>query len=71
MILDEYVEIIGNSKNRKYYIEKGYNIEIGKKTIVKITDLSHGSTFKVNIKCDKCQVSKKNLGIRYKKMDLY
>ena len=73
MILDEYVEIIGNSKNKKYYIEKGYNIEIGKKTIVKITDLSHGSTFKVNINCDKCQISKKiewGTYLKYVKYDL-
>jgi very-short-patch-repair endonuclease len=73
MILDEYVEIIGNSKNIKYYKEKGYNIEVGKKTIVKTTDLSDGSTFKVNIKCNKCQVIKKigwGTYLKYVKHDL-
>jgi hypothetical protein len=59
MILDEYVEIIGNSRNLKYYKEKGYDIEVNKKILIKTEDLSNGSTFKVNIKCDICQYEKK------------
>lgn len=59
MILDKYVEIIGNSKNIKYYTEKGYEIDRGIKILVKTEDLSNGSTFKVNIQCDKCKVIKK------------
>jgi hypothetical protein len=55
MILDEYVEIIGNSRNIKYYKDKGYDIEVNKKILIKTEDLSNGSTFKVNIKCDICQ----------------
>jgi hypothetical protein len=59
MILDEYIEIIGNSKNLKYYKDKGYSIEVNKKILIKVEDLSNGSTFKVNIKCDICKKQNK------------
>jgi hypothetical protein len=52
MILDKKVEIIGNYKNIKYYKSKGYDIIVGEKINVNVEDLSHGSTFKVNVSCD-------------------
>lgn len=59
MILNEYVEIVGNSRNLKYYKDKGYDIEVNKRIIVNVNDLSHGSTFKVDVACDICHVEKK------------
>ncbi len=59
MILEEKVEIIGNSKNLKYYRERGYKVDVGEKIIVETKDLSHGSTFKVLVSCDVCNVKKK------------
>ena len=59
MILNEYIEIIGNSKNLKYYRDKGYDIEVNKKITIKVDDLSHGSTFKIDISCDICHDEKK------------
>jgi hypothetical protein len=67
MILDEYVEVIGNSRNLKYYKDKGYDIEINKKILIRTEDLSHGSTFKVNIECDICQVRNKISWMSYYK----
>ena len=71
MILDKYVEITGNSKNIKYYTEKGYQIDRGIKILVKIEDLSNGSTFKVNIQCDKCKAIKKIASKNYKLLPKY
>ena len=59
MILDEVVEIIGNSKNIEHYKSLGYNIQHGIRLEVRVSDLSHGSTFEVNVKCDECFNTKK------------
>lgn len=50
MILNDKVEIIGNSKNLKHFKKRGYVINIGEKIYVNVFDLSHGSTFKVDVK---------------------
>ena len=54
MLLTKYVEIIGNSKNLKYYKSKNLNLNIGEKITINVFDLSHGSTFKVDVECDIC-----------------
>ena len=58
MILSDKIEIIGNSRNIKYYKSKGYDISRGEKILVHIKDLSEGSTFKLNFSCDNCGVEK-------------
>lgn len=58
MIVNEYIEIIGNSKNIEYYRNKGYEISRGDKIKIKTTDLSNGSTFKVLIECCNCHIQK-------------
>jgi hypothetical protein len=59
MIVGEFTEIIGNNRNIKYYKDKGYDIKIGDKILIRTVDLSNGSTFKVNVRCDKCFIEKK------------
>lgn len=54
MLLTKEVEIIGNSKNLKYYKSKNIDIKVGQKMVINVFDLSHGSTFKVDVKCDNC-----------------
>lgn len=64
MLIDEYVKIIGNSKNLKIYKEKGYDIIVGQLIFININDLSTGSTFVVNVACDICHYES---SIRYQK----
>lgn len=53
MIIDNYIEIILNNRNKKYYEKLGYDINLDK-IIVKIIDLPKGSHSKVKVKCDYC-----------------
>jgi hypothetical protein len=59
MILDDFVEIKGHSKNIKYYTSKGYDIKVGTNLLVKTSDLSKGSSVLINCKCDNCSDTKK------------
>jgi hypothetical protein len=53
MIITEYVEIKIGSKNRKYYLNKGYIVE--KETLnVKTEDLLPTTKVSINAKCDYC-----------------
>lgn len=54
MINNNFVTIKGNSRNIDYYRKKGYSIEVGKEISVNVNDLSHGSTFLVDVSCDTC-----------------
>jgi hypothetical protein len=58
MIISSKINIIGNSKNLKYYREKGYDISINQEIEVNVIDLSKGSTFKVLVECDICHTQK-------------
>lgn len=53
MIIDNYIEIILNNRNKKYYEKLGYDINLDK-IIVKIIDLPKGSHSIVKVKCDYC-----------------
>ena len=59
MILDKLVEIRGHSKNLKHYKERGYDISVRQLIFVKPDDLTNGSTFLINCKCDNCGSIKK------------
>ena len=54
MVINEYVEVTGNPKNYKRYIELGYDIKINEKILIKEKDLSNSSTIIVERKCDCC-----------------
>lgn len=68
MIKQTQVKIIGNSRNIKYYTEKGYKISVGEEIYIDINDLSHGSTFKIDALCDICLVEKKVTWSSYRKI---
>jgi hypothetical protein len=54
MILDEFVEVIINPKMYRFYTNLGYSVNKGSKNKIKISDLSDGSVYKINCKCDIC-----------------
>jgi G:T-mismatch repair DNA endonuclease (very short patch repair protein) len=54
MIISEKVFIVGNSRNLTHFREMGYEINVGDKILVDVNDLTNGSTFKVEVKCDFC-----------------
>ena len=55
MLLDKYVENKWNSRNKKYYEDKGYVFTKMKDPIlVRIEDLPNGSNVKVKVRCDYC-----------------
>lgn len=59
MIIDQMVEMTWNGRNKKYYIEKGYNFtKIGDKFKVNTDDLARTSKVKVVVVCDTCNCSK-------------
>ena len=66
MILDKEVEIKIGSKNKKYYIEKGYDVKLGDSLIVPIEDLYEGSKVKVNVQCQNSLCTSKNKKIQYR-----
>ena len=60
MILDEYIEVTWQPKNKENYINRGYVFtKLNDKLIVKVCDLSHGSNCIINVKCDICGNEKK------------
>ena len=59
MIVDKFVLIKGHPKNLKHYKEKGYDISVKQIVSVKPEDLTNGSTFLINCKCDNCGSDKK------------
>ena len=54
ILVDEFVEIKINKRNRNYYKEKGYSCELGQKIKVKIKDLQKGTHIKIRYQCDYC-----------------
>jgi hypothetical protein len=59
MIINNKVEIIGNSRNLRHFRERGYTLNVGEKILVDVEDLSSSSTFKVDVKCTICKEEKK------------
>ena len=62
MIIDEFIRIKIDNKNRKYYENLGYIID--NEITINIKDLSKGSHQKINVKCDYCG-KQKTLEYRY------
>jgi hypothetical protein len=54
MIVDKEIEITVNNHNLEYYKSKGYNAIYREKLMVKVLDLTIGSHYKINVKCDIC-----------------
>jgi hypothetical protein len=61
MIKEEYIEIIGHPRNKNYYSNLGYNIEIKKSCLIKTKDLSKGSMSKITTICENCRKESKNV----------
>ena len=60
MLLTKEVKITIGSKNKKFYIEKGYNVKLGDLLTIPIEDLYKGSKTKVNVRCHNktCSIEK-------------
>ena len=54
MIKDNFVEVIGHSRNKKYYTDLGYDVIVGESFFVNPKHLSKGSTFKITTICENC-----------------
>lgn len=52
MIITEFLTIKVHSKTLNHYISKGYDAKVNQNLIVKISDLTTGSTFKIECMCD-------------------
>lgn len=62
MLLTKEVEVIPHGNTIKYYREKGYNAEYHVPLIVKVEDLPHGSSIKIEYLCDYCKREVVNIG---------
>jgi very-short-patch-repair endonuclease len=58
MILDKEIEIKITNRNINHYKEKGYNVKLSEKIIIKTEDLTFGSHDIIKVKCDKCNKEK-------------
>ena len=55
MLLKQMVNLKWNSKNKKHYVDLGYNFtKMGDEFSVDVNDLTKGSNVKVRVKCDYC-----------------
>ena len=55
MLLDEFVEIRWHSRNKNFYVNKGYIFtKVGDEFFIKVTDLNLASHVIVHVKCDVC-----------------
>jgi hypothetical protein len=54
MIKEEYIVVIGHPRNKKYYTDLGYDIEVGKPSLIKPKHLSKGCVSKVTTVCENC-----------------
>ena len=59
MLLDVFVEVRIINHNLIHYQNLGYNVKFGDKIKVKPEELSSGSNYYVNCKCDQCDTEKK------------
>jgi hypothetical protein len=60
MIKEEYVEIMGHSRNYIYYRDLGYTIEVRSPCMIKSKDLMRGSAHKITTICEKCESESTN-----------
>ena len=68
MILDDFISIKWHSRNKNYYINKGYVFtKVGDLFCIKINDLFVGSKTIVRVKCDICGNEKYLTYQRYNK----
>ena len=54
MIIDKEIEIVLNSQNIKHYWNLGWDCKPNDKIIIPVDNLSKGSNYKINVKCDIC-----------------
>ena len=54
MLISKTVLVKGNSRNIKFYKDKNYDIKVGPEIEILVSDLSHGSTSKIDCKCSEC-----------------
>lgn len=54
IIIDEYIQVSIFSRNKKYYMNKGYDCNLGDVITIPIKDLSPKSRIKINVKCPCC-----------------
>ena len=67
MLLTKEIKIKINNTAVKHYREKGYDVNIGDETIVKVEDLTKASSYKVQVKCDVCGNEKELIYNKYLK----
>jgi hypothetical protein len=61
MIKEEYIEVIGHPRNKKYYSDLGYNIKVGITCLIETKHLSRGSMSRVTTICEKCNRESVNI----------
>lgn len=61
MIKENYIEVKGHSRNKKYYTNLGYDIKVGHICLIKPYHLSKGCMSKVTSICDSCNKESKNI----------
>lgn len=54
IILDTFVEVVIGSRNKQFYINKGYKCNINDTITIPINDLSEKSRIKIKVKCPRC-----------------
>ena len=54
IILDTFVEVVIGSRNKQFYINKGYKCNINDTITIPINDLSEKSRIKIKVKCPMC-----------------
>ncbi len=69
MILTREIIIKINESNFSYYENLGYDITIGEELVIPIELLSKGSHYKINCKCDVCDLEKEVIYKNYIKYD--
>lgn len=58
MIITEFISVLITNKNRKYYINKGYDINNNGYYTINISDLNKNSHTLVEVSCDTCHENK-------------
>lgn len=62
MLLTKYIMVKWNPRNKKHYVNLGYNYtKMGDEFEAKIEHLMNGSKYKIDVKCDNCNKIIKNI----------
>ena len=67
MILTREIIVKINESNLSYYEELGYEVSIGEALIIPVELLSTGSHYKIDCKCDNCDIVKEVIFKNYVK----